>query len=61
MVRRTSGISWAARGRARTRSSSLSRVERLVCALYGLSDALTERVVESAVARAGSVATQAEE
>lgn len=31
-------------------------VERLVCALYGLPDALTDLVVESAVTRAGSVA-----
>nr|HMS73584.1 hypothetical protein [Baekduia sp.] len=29
--------------------------ERLVCALYGVSDALTERVIESAVARAGVI------
>jgi hypothetical protein len=31
-------------------------VERLVCALYAVPDALTERVIASAVARAGSVA-----
>ena len=30
-------------------------VERLVCALYGLPDALTDRVIESAVARAGVI------
>jgi hypothetical protein len=31
-------------------------VERLVCALYGLPEALTESVVESAVSRAGTIA-----
>lgn len=35
-------------------------VERLVCALYGLADALTELVVESAVTRAGTVAEREE-
>lgn len=33
-------------------------VERLVCALYGVPDALTDLVVESAVTRAGTVAQQ---
>lgn len=32
-------------------------VERLVCALYGLPNALTERVIESGVARAGVIET----
>ena len=35
-------------------------VERLVCALYGVPDALTDLVVESAVTRAGTVAQQEE-
>jgi hypothetical protein len=35
-------------------------VERLVCALYGVPDALTDLVVESAVTRAGTVAQQDE-
>ncbi|MGH2919347.1 MAG: hypothetical protein ACRDLS_12240 [Solirubrobacteraceae bacterium] len=35
---------------------ALEAVERLVCKLYGLPDALTEPVVESAVTRAGTVA-----
>jgi hypothetical protein len=35
-------------------------VERLVCKLYGVSDALTDLVVESAISRAGTVA-QAED
>lgn len=34
----------------------VAAVQRLVCALYGLPDALTELVVESAVTRAGTVA-----
>jgi hypothetical protein len=34
--------------------------ERLVCALYGLPDALTELVIESAVTRAGTVAESEE-
>jgi hypothetical protein len=35
-------------------------VERLVCELYGVPDALTDLVVESAIARAGTVATKDE-
>ncbi len=35
-------------------------VERLVCALYGLPEALTELVIESAVTRAGTVAESEE-
>jgi hypothetical protein len=35
-------------------------VERLACALYGIPDALTDLVVESAVTRAGTVAQQEE-
>jgi len=35
-------------------------VERLVCALYGVPDVLTDLVVESAVTRAGTVAQQEE-
>jgi hypothetical protein len=35
-------------------------VERLVCALYGVPDALTDLVVESAVTRAGTAAQQDE-
>jgi hypothetical protein len=35
-------------------------VERLVCALYGVPDALADLVVESAVTRAGTVAQQEE-
>jgi hypothetical protein len=35
-------------------------VERLVCALYGVPDALTDLVVESAVTRAGTVVQQDE-
>jgi hypothetical protein len=35
-------------------------VERLVCALYGIPDALTDLVVESAVTRAGTVAQKEE-
>lgn len=35
-------------------------VERLVCALYGVPDSLTDSVVESAVTRAGTVAQQDE-
>ena len=35
-------------------------VERLVCTLYGLPDPLTNLVVESAIARAGTVAENEE-
>ena len=35
-------------------------VERFVCALYGVPDALTDLVVESAVTRAGTVAQEEE-
>jgi hypothetical protein len=36
-------------------------IERLVCALYGLPDALTELVVESAISRAGSIGDSEDE
>lgn len=35
-------------------------VERLVCALYAVPDALTERVIASAVARAGTTGVDVE-